>query len=189
VDDNWNDPPPEALTELAMARDVETRRGVAQHPKAPSEALLLLLSDDDLTIAHVAYRHPNLQRDKLTEGRWWQNFVLRSVVADNPDSPAWILDRLAGDEGVDIRWLVAANPATSAAALDRLSTDEDRFVREAVARHPHTTHATLARLADDSEARTLMWVARHPATPDDVKVVLALRGYGPVDLAHSGSKA
>lgn len=62
---------------------------------------------------------------------------------------AGVLNRLAEDESVSVRWFVAENPNTSPETLDRLSFDKQVTVRRIVAYNPNTLPETLDRLASD----------------------------------------
>jgi len=59
-------------------------------------------------------------------------------LADNPDTPADILEKLACDTKWSVRARVAQNPNIPAAALEKLANDKEFDVRWAVAHNPNT---------------------------------------------------
>jgi hypothetical protein len=74
---------------------------------------------------------------------------MREWVAHNKTVPAEILETLAADADVRVRWTVAGKRKLSAALQERLAGDADEGVRRALAFNAKATHAVLERLAND----------------------------------------
>jgi len=64
-----------------------------------------------------------------------------------------------------MRWLVAENPSTPANILDRLAKDKDVVVHQGTARNPRTPISVLERLSKDGNWTVRFWVSWNPSTP------------------------
>ena len=62
-----------------------------------------------------------------------ENYMGRRYVAINPNTPVYLLEKLALDEDSFVRYYVADNPNTPANMLEKLALDEDVRVRYHVA--------------------------------------------------------
>jgi HEAT repeat protein len=58
---------------------------------------------------------------------------VRAGVAENPNTPIKLLEKLAEDKSPYVRRLVAGNPSTPIKLLEELAMDEDEDVRRGVA--------------------------------------------------------
>jgi hypothetical protein len=107
-----------------------------------------------------------------------EDYIVRSYVAANPNTPVEALQALsrdkgqpvvtrAGANGCDVRYNVAKNPSTPAATLNEMSSDEDYIVRCGVASNPNTPADVLRALSGD--IIIVRWnVAGNPGTPVEV---------------------
>jgi hypothetical protein len=80
----------------------------------------------------------------------------RRGLAEDPDTPAWVLVELARDRSKGVRLEVAWNESTPAGTLVALAGDEDTEVRAAVLENPSAPDeaveaATAGRGDDDAE--------------------------------------
>jgi len=80
---------------------------------------------------------------------------LSHTEAQNVDSPAHVLEKLAHHSDNYIRYLVARNTSTPVQALIELARDPDVFVREAIAASIITPIQTLIELAEDFHEETV----------------------------------
>lgn len=137
--------PPDTLTLLARDDHRGVRTTVAENPTSSPAALLAVL---------------------VSDGN--QSLSIRAALAANPNTTAFLLDRLLeslpGEQGVPT--LAAASGAT----LVQIMITQ---LRHAVVAHPNTSAATLARHADDSDTGVRVGVAAHANTPN--KVLARLR--------------
>lgn len=69
-------------------------------------------------------------------------------LADNPETPVDVLQRLAQHQGVRVRENVAGNPSTPIELLEQLSDDDHPDVLVAVSENPRTGPETLAKIAE-----------------------------------------
>jgi len=60
----------------------------------------------------------------------------KNRMADNPNTPIEVLEKLSKDENEYVRYAIASNPNTPIEVLKRLSKDRSRFVRSNVANNP-----------------------------------------------------
>jgi hypothetical protein len=72
--------------------------------------------------------------DKLSNDKDW---VLRQVVANNPNTPSEILTKLSDDENFFVREEVANNLNTSSEILTKLSNDKEYYVRYCARYNPN----------------------------------------------------
>ena len=129
-----------------------------RHPNTNAETLAHLLCDRDPKIREWAAVHPNLSPEtkrnllRAGSGSDFQGFMPPDpelapevlyqisrlgtwgewVVANNPNSPADLLEWLAQSEDLKVQDFVAHNPSTPATVLARLSKDARGEVQEAI---------------------------------------------------------
>lgn len=89
----------------------------------------------------------------------------RQATSDWRPTPPEVLDWLADDLDIQVRWQVAAHPDTPPATLDRLSHDQVMMVREPLPSNPATAPETLGRLAAEYNLNIRTETARNPRTP------------------------
>jgi hypothetical protein len=105
---------------------------------------------------------PNFAIAKLARHKDWG---IRSFVAQNPSTPANLLEQLAQDEEKGVRGSVARNPNAPANVLEQLAQDRDNDVRKNVARNPNTPVKVLEQLAQDKDHHVRGFVAQNPNAP------------------------
>ena len=71
-----------------------------------------------------------------------------------------VLEKLATDQDLCVRYAVARNAGTPAAVLEKLATDRTSGVRNAVARNAETPAAVLETLATDQDSDVRMLAAK-----------------------------
>jgi len=91
-------------------------------------------------------------------------------LAEDPNTPAATLVKLAEDENWSVRWHVAKNTKTPGRVLTKLANDEDWRVLQNVAKNPSTPQDTLRMLAE-KDVRII--VARNTNAPPDTLAMLA----------------
>lgn len=96
----------------------------------------------------------------------------RERVAFDPQTPAWILDRLSQDTDVWVRAAVAKNPNATLNTLMRMTLDPETMVRyQMVVRTK--SEAILRALHRDTNAAVRFLVAGASTVPFDVLLILA----------------
>lgn len=114
----------EMLEILAASEDMQARWAVAKNPHT-SEALLLRLAKDPINL-------------------------VRALVANNPKTPASVLNELFNDEKI-VRDGLTGNPNTPEKLLKLFINENDRMARLRVADNPGATKAVLEALAQDED--------------------------------------
>lgn len=97
----------------------------------------------------------------------------RARIGARRRTPVGLLERLAGDDEVEVRRSVAGNRAAPTAVLERLAADGDVSVRKAVAGNGAVTDGLLLRLAADRDALVRRRVAGVEFAPRAVLDLLA----------------
>lgn len=98
-------------------------------------------------------------------------------VAENRNTPAAILERLASDKCDRVRMKVAKHRNTPIHILERLSNDKDEWVRKNITRNPRTSESALRNVLGNVSKDDSFWckeeVAKNPKTPVHVLEKLA----------------
>lgn len=87
---------------------------------------------------------------RLSELARHGHYKVRIRVAENPKSPAFVLEKLTQDASPEVRACIVSNPNVTKDILLALSHDSDASVRLAVAEEVSTPFEILNRLAHDS---------------------------------------
>jgi hypothetical protein len=185
---------PDALVALASDDSYWVRRQALKNPATPRWILELLVragatpdlrgkGEPDPTLEGEALR-------TLVEAGPWA----RQLVAEHPNTPAYVLDVLVDQPSASLRLALARHPNASGAALARLACDAETGVRAAATSHPNVPVEIVGLLAasgagldpsrasrpegelDEGDLRALAelgpWgrylAARHPACPADL---------------------
>jgi 3-methyladenine DNA glycosylase AlkC len=98
-------------------------------------------------------------------------------VAENPNTPPEVLEKLANDVDYWVRYGVAENPNTPPKVLEQLATDEDYIIRCYVAKNPNTLPEVLEKLANDEDLYVRWHVALNPNTLKYIKTYLLYQTY------------
>ena len=101
------------------------------------------------------------------------NVEVRYELAKNPNTPVKILAQLATDYKAWVRYDLAKNPNVPASILSELASDTDAGVRRNVAANPNTPVEILSKLATDNNYGVRYSVASNPNTPVEILVELA----------------
>ena len=88
--------------------------------------------------------------EKLSKNEDW---MVRSILAENLNIPVYILESLSKDENYDVRTSVAKNPNTPTYILEKLAIDEDVDVRIGLAKNINTPVNILERFKHNEDAR------------------------------------
>jgi len=142
------------------------RLTVAESAEALPAVLVLLAGDADPAVRIAARYNPNLaaaaiqdiaaqqqraqdwdldpgQLADLADSSWsW----IRLTVAQNPNAPPAVLDRLGRESAARIPAAVALNPSCPPEVLDRLSDQANDKIQAAIATHANTSEQTLLKL-------------------------------------------
>ena len=105
-----------------------------------------------------------------------ENSSILLTVADNPNTPIKVLEKLSGTRLYvtdgnpywGIRDSVAGNPSTPTDILEKLSADAESMVRMGVAGNPNTPIKVLIRLSKDKSYKVREVIADNPNVPLDV---------------------
>ncbi|MBQ9259022.1 MAG: glutathione synthase [Neisseriaceae bacterium] len=89
----------------------------------------------------------------------------RIKLAENKETPDYILQILASDKDEKVRWQVAKNPATPPQVLRTLAEDQNAWVRGTVLKNPHLPLDLLSRQADSNDSLERAAAARNANLP------------------------
>jgi 3-methyladenine DNA glycosylase AlkC len=140
-----------------------TKTLAAKVPKS----LLAKLASNEVTVDEITKAYAWCNTQEHNEGT---QRILR-LIAENPSTPAKVLEALAKDENV--RSSIAENLSTPAVVLEALAKDKEGYVRSSVAMNPSTPAKVLEALAKDKEGYVRFSVAMNHATPAKVLEALA----------------
>ncbi len=193
--------PRDALLTLASDPDVRVRRSVAGNSSASAEAFRILVEDADAVVHQrlgwnvaipgaVALRLDaagefpilaitdgvvDLAAEELRELAGSDVDQFRYAAAEDPDTPADVLEVLADDDGakpgryighwIPIRSAVAANRSTPTPTVARLAGDPDPRVRASAADNPGCPVDVLRLLVDDDASIVRLSAVHNPRTP------------------------
>ena len=101
--------------------------------------------------AHGSGVQPRHRPGSVGGARCDSDEIVRAEVADNPNTPAGVLEVLAGDACDAVRCFVARNPALAERLLRSLAADESERVRVAAAENPSLRSEVWAVLAGDRQ--------------------------------------
>ncbi len=156
------------LRRLAADEHCIVRANVARHPKTKFSILRQLAGDEDGEVLDaLAHRRDLPAKLAVLMAR------RRSEVA------SWGSSRPPGQ--------MARDPQTPAAVLKKLAGDTDKIVRRHVARHPKTPVETLRLLAADPNDTVRARVAENRATPPDILLTLSMESALDVQTNAAGN--
>lgn len=162
---------PALLTILSQHGSAAVRCSVAAHQKVSNPVLERFARDTDVNVRFAVATNP------VTSSRVLAQLVgdvpkVQFGLAQNPNTPTEVLDKLAKIEGISIK--VAQNPATSHLTLSKLAKIQMIELRKAVARHPNTPEQSLRLLAQDTFPSVRAAVASHSKIPVDRLTLLSV---------------
>ena len=177
------DTPAETLQQLATIKDNKIAISIARHPNTPSKALSKLAKNTDRKIRLVVAQNNNsslellekLLKDSnkrvreaaiisLKQKQINLKFLEDLATAENPNTPAEILTKLATSESVSIRERVAKHPNSNTSILAKLAKDRNTDVRIAVAKNPNTSENLLKLLINRGDREIRLAVVNNPNT-------------------------
>lgn len=126
---------PKLLGELGASRDTVTRSHVAANPNTPTEVLLKLGSEfpkqllGNPALALLLLENPNLVNEM-------PRTTVRSLLKLE-ELPAFVLEKLAHARHRWVRCTIAQNPNTPAWVLQELAQDMDVEIRQYAVQHPN----------------------------------------------------
>jgi hypothetical protein len=161
--------PPDVLLEFtrhAVVRNAtaEYLTAIAEHPRAPAEALTLLALIP-MRDGWVVARRPNLPRMTIDQILEAGPERCRADLARNPTLDPDTLALLARDSAPPVRIAAARNPRTAPETIELLLRDPDPAVRAA---NPQSTPLDLIRLVDVRSRAVTEQVASNPVAPQSL---------------------
>ena len=173
----------EILQQLATIKDNKIAISIARHPNTPSKALSKLAKNKDRKIRLVVAQNNNSSLELLEKFLKDSNKRVREAAiislkqkqinlkfledlatAENPNTPAEILTKLATSESVSIRERVAKHPNSNTSILAKLAKDRNTDVRIAVAKNPNTSENILKLLINRGDREIRLAVVNNPNT-------------------------
>jgi len=100
--------------------------------------------------------------------------MVRGEVAKNPNTPEFVLEKLAEDwrtpdgygvSGSSSRSEVAQNECAPISMLEKFAVEDDEMLRAAVAKNPNTPVSLMEKLLDDKDEYVRKQLARNIKTP------------------------
>lgn len=148
------------LARLALSPWQWVNAAVASNPNTSVATLEQLAADKS---NYISQNCSNL------EYRWFQVLPTLQALAENPHTPAQVLESLLKVfvNKPDLREAIARHHNSSVSVLEQLATDSSENVRKAVAENPNTPITLLEKLVRDSkEVRQIAvkhYLARYPS--------------------------
>jgi hypothetical protein len=150
---------------LLLATHCSASHKIIAGSKYTKSKILATMAINNSETFHVA-RNTNTSQSTLDLLSKSQNHLTRLGVAENPNTPSYILESLAEENSEKfsyrIRAFVALNKNTPVSILTRLAKDENKHVRRCVAMNLKTDANTLKLLAMDSELPVVEAFLRNP---------------------------
>ena len=161
---------------LSQDREINIRFEVARNPNTSSNVLNFLSQDREIDIRYEVAKNLNTPIEILEKlyFAWDEKNVLdyqdcrdraREKLANNPDTPPEVLNRLSCALERHIRSMVVNNPNTPKSGLRRLARDKDEFIRKSVAKNRNTPFTALKSLSRDRFFHVRKTVAENHPTP------------------------
>ena len=200
--------PAERLRELSKTKEREILAAIAKNPNTPPDLLVELAGEylDEIgfnpALDLILFENPNFIHEiffkhfsddhnggKVYSGTKLPNWFLklglnhpypliRDCIAQNTDTPANYLEKLAKDEDREVRLEVARNENTPIHILEKLAEDENDEVRSWVAYNKNNSVCALEKLAQDKSAGVRYQVANNPHTNSKIiKLLFEDRSY------------
>jgi chemotaxis family two-component system response regulator Rcp1 len=115
-----------------------------------------------------------LQAEAPTTGsKGLDDMHIRLVLAGNPHTAPFALEKLANDPSPRVRARVAEHPGLPVTSLEKLANDADPDVRVRVSENPKAPHSLLQKLAKDPSEEVRMGVSENPNVPPEILQMLA----------------
>lgn len=156
--------PPALLVAAADSDDISARCVAVANPSCPAAQVEAAAHDPRVRVRSAAITNPACPAESRPP-LWEGNARLRASAAEDPDTPAEVLARLAADTAASVRHAVATNPALPPETITMLADDPDMDVRRAVGRNPALRTNVLRELCRDDDYEVRAAVAGNPALP------------------------
>ena len=115
----------EILDALASDWRADVREAVAENPATSPEILARLLQDRRSYVRAEAQRNQNLTKEQLNDLSRSTDPECRENVAEHPNVSMLVLERLADDRDVYVKWAVLRNSRTPEELRDRLLEEKE----------------------------------------------------------------
>ncbi|MBE0467997.1 MAG: hypothetical protein IBX55_00515 [Methyloprofundus sp.] len=172
------------LAQLAKHQDLDVRKEVAGNFKTPPDVLIDLINDSWIVRSFLA-ENPNSPVELLIKLADDEDEYVRSRLATNLKAPVDLLVKLSKD-GQNVRMSVAENIRTPVYLLIELACDRSWQVRMCVAINPNTPSDTLTSLSEDGHWGVQYRVAENPNTPIEAIISIIERAKGSVGVSDNG---
>lgn len=168
------------LEDLAREKNWQVRLEVAKNPNTPETILEYLARDSEFWVRLEVAHNPNTPGRILEELVMDDYSQLRSLISEKTDPPASLIADILGPEAEF--WIaveVAQNPNTPVSLLERLAKHNQAGVRESVAKNYNLTASLIKQLAEDEDFKVICNLALNPNTPASIleKFARARQGF------------
>ncbi len=113
------------------------------------QALQFLLGEMPPAVLELLAEHPQLPALLIERLASMSNYEIRCRIAERPQLPASLMERLALDVDLDVRLAMAQRADLPAAQIERMAFDQDEDVRCVIARRGDLPAALAERMASD----------------------------------------
>lgn len=137
---------------LILESDEETRKMFASLKDTPHTILKKLTEDESVEVriqARKTLDTPVEAFEEIEVDLKKYSYKERIELAQDSQTPQYILVKLSRDNHKYVRRAVAENPSTPEQTLEELSNEQFAYMREAVAKNKSTSLATLEKLKRD----------------------------------------
>jgi hypothetical protein len=124
-------------------------------------------------IIHHLAQHPNTPPQILEKLAEFEEVTIRAAVAENPNLGERSLLALLEDKSSDVRNAAIKNPSISMAVIDELEWRKNHQQREAIAQNPSVPLSVLKFLVEDENCNVRTMLAKNPTIPVNLLSTLA----------------
>ncbi len=163
--------PPNVLSILSKNSKDVIRMNVAYNHNTPSDILEILAKDPKIEVVKAASVNPNTPHEVLVDLYGTGKFS--ESLAENPNSPQFILEELANDKDSISHFLVSKNPSAPPHLLEEMSKETNFIVIQNVVSNPNTPPHILSDFANSSDEGIRGNLASNPNLPLEISKKLA----------------
>jgi len=153
--------PKHILFFLCNDKSFHVRKHIASNPQSDAKILKKLYSDDYCVVRSRAVRNENTPIESVPN-IIKDDFELKRELVISSETPLYILNFLAKDAQVNIRYLVSTHPKTTADILAHLAYDDDWMPRYGCLQNENVTKEIVRSLALDPVERVARAAMNHP---------------------------
>lgn len=144
--------PAHILFFLSNDKSFDVRKHVASNAQSDAKILKKLYADDYSVVRSRAVKNKNTPLESVPS-IIQDDFELKKELVISTETPTYILNFLARDPNINIRFLASTHPNTTSDILFHLSKDDDWWPRYGCLQNPNVTKEIVRNLVSDPVER------------------------------------